>query len=138
MPSRIAAFCVRTGQRPPENQAGFVRCIMESLAIAHRDAISDAVRLSGHPVEVVHLVGGGARNPMLCQLTADATGLPVIAGPAEATALGNVLIQARAAGGPAALPTARELIRHTQRLLRYEPRGDQTGWDKAAARVGLG
>ena len=83
----------------------------------------DASRLSGQPVEVVHLVGGGARNSLLCQLTADACELPVLAGPVEATALGNVLVQARARGLLAGdLETLRALIRSTQDIRRYEPR----------------
>ena len=83
----------------------------------------DAARLSGHQVEVVHLVGGGARNTLLCQLTADACGLPVEAGPVEATALGNVLVQARAGGLVAGdLEALRALVRATQEIRRYEPR----------------
>jgi rhamnulokinase len=85
-------------------------------------------------VEVVHVVGGGARNTLLCQLTADACGLPVVAGPVEATAIGNALVQARAhgfAGDP------RELVRRTQDLTTYPPRGDDAAWDRAAGRLGL-
>ncbi len=108
---------------------------MDSLALAHRDAIRDASRLTGRRVEVVHLVGGGARNELLCQLTADATGLPLVAGPVEATALGNILVQARTGGGPGDLPGIRELVARTQPLRRYEPRGDPGAWDRAAARV---
>nr|BFE78319.1 hypothetical protein GCM10020093_009200 [Planobispora longispora] len=85
----------------------------------------------------MHVVGGGARNALLCQLTADACGLPVVAGPVEATALGNVLVQARAAGvaGPG-LPELRTLVRETQDLVRYEPRGDARAWAAAEARLG--
>ena len=75
-----------------------VRCILDSLAAAFAAAVSDAARLSGRRIETVHLVGGGARNEPLCRLTARACELPVVAGPVEATALGNVLVQARAAG----------------------------------------
>lgn len=75
-----------------------VRCILDSLALAYRAAVDDARRLSGRTVEVIHLVGGGSRNALLCQLTADACGVPVEAGPVEATAFGNVLVQARALG----------------------------------------
>ena len=96
MPERIVEACRRTGQAVPTDPVGIVRCIVDSLALAHRKAIEDAVRLSGRPVEVVHLIGGGSRNELLCQATADACGLPVVAGPAEATAIGNVLVQARA------------------------------------------
>ncbi|MFI6388267.1 rhamnulokinase family protein [Nonomuraea sp. NPDC050540] len=98
MPARIAEACRRANQPAPRTQAETVRCILESLALAHRNAVTDATALSGHPVEVIHLLGGGARNRLLCHLTAEATGLPVLAGPVEATALGNILVQARAAG----------------------------------------
>ncbi|GAA4514204.1 rhamnulokinase family protein [Actinoallomurus oryzae] len=134
MPARIAAYCERTDQRPPAGRAEVVRCVLESLALGHRAAIRDAARLSGRSVEVVHVVGGGARNTLLCQLTADACGLPVVAGPVEATAIGNALVQARAHG----LTTdPRELVRRTQNLTVYHPRGDETAWDDAARRVGL-
>lgn len=98
MPARIAAAAVRTGQTPPQSQAETVRCILDSLAVAYRRAVRQAGELSGRDVDVIHMVGGGVRNELLCQLTADATGLPVVAGPVEGAALGNVLVQARAAG----------------------------------------
>jgi rhamnulokinase len=123
MPARIAAACVRTDQPPPTTRAAFVRCILDSLAAAFGRAVRDAARLSGQPVEVVHLVGGGARNSLLCQLTADECDLPVIAGPVEATALGNVLVQARARGLLAGdLETLRALVGRTQDIRRYTPR----------------
>lgn len=123
MPARIAAACWRLDQPVPGTRAGLVRCILDSLAAAYGRAVRDAVRLSGRSVEIVHLVGGGARNSLLCQLTADACELPVIAGPVEATALGNVLIQARARGLIAGdLETLRALVRATQDIRRYEPR----------------
>jgi rhamnulokinase len=132
MPARIAAYCRRTGQRPPAGRAETVRCILDSLALAHRTTLRTAMELSGREVEVVHLVGGGARNELLCQLTADACGLPVAAGPVEATALGNVLVQARAFGAVKDLAQLRELVAHTQDLQRYEPRGDERAWAAAA------
>lgn len=123
MPERIAEACLRLDQPPPATRAGFVRCIVESLAAAYGRAVHDAARLSGRSVTVVHLVGGGARNSLLCQLTADACGIPVDAGPVEATALGNVLIQARARGLLSGdLETLRALVRRTQDIRRYEPR----------------
>jgi rhamnulokinase len=136
MPARIAAYCERTGQQPPTDPPAVVRCVLDSLAVAHRSAVRDAVALSGRTVEVVHLVGGGARNTLLCQLTADACGVPVLAGPVEATALGNVLVQARADGGPADLAAMRRLVASAHRPVRYEPRGSEAAWDKAAARIG--
>ncbi len=89
-------------------------------------------------MNVLHVVGGGARNELLCQLTADACGVPVVAGPVEATALGNVLVQARSIGsGPRSLEAMRALIRRTHRLVRYEPRGDGAVWAAAEARIPL-
>jgi rhamnulokinase len=123
MPARIAAACARLDQPVPGSRVALVRCILDSLADAYGRTVRDATRLSGHEVEVVHLVGGGARNALLCQLTADACGLPVEAGPVEATALGNVLVQARAGGLIAGdLEALRALVRATQGIHRYEPR----------------
>ena len=101
MPARIAAACRASGQAAPASHAEVARCILDSLALGHRRAVADAQRLSGRHADVIHVVGGGARNPLLCQLTADACGLPVIAGPAEATAIGNILVQASALGAAA-------------------------------------
>ncbi|MEV6302790.1 rhamnulokinase family protein [Actinoplanes sp. NPDC051861] len=116
--------------------AVLVRCIVDSLALAHRRAVVQAQELSGRAASVVHLVGGGALNELLCQLTADACGLPVLAGPVEATALGNLLVQARAAGVvEGGLDALRALVRQTQRIVRYEPRGDEAAWSAASARA---
>ncbi|WNV86460.1 rhamnulokinase family protein [Umezawaea sp. Da 62-37] len=120
MPDRIAAACRETGRPEPRTRAELVRCVLDSLALAHRDAVADAARLSGRKVDVVHVVGGGARNELLCQLTADACGLPVVAGPVEASALGNVLVQARAAG--ALDGDLRTIVRSTEPLATYTPR----------------
>jgi rhamnulokinase len=99
-----------------------VRSILESLADAYAEAVRTASRLSGQPVEVIHLVGGGSRNELLCQLTADATGLPVLAGPVEATAIGNVLVQARAQGFVAGdLEALRAIVLKAFPPRRYEP-----------------
>jgi rhamnulokinase len=137
MPSRIAAACRELGQPAPDGAAQTARCILDSLALAHRRAVVDVQRLSGRTADCVHLVGGGSRNELLCQLTADACGLPVVAGPAEATAIGNILVQARALGAaPADLAGMRALVRDTQPLRRYEPAGTETAWAAAAARLG--
>jgi rhamnulokinase len=136
MPERIAAACRRLGQDPPTGRAATVRCVLESLALAHRRTVREASALSGREVDVVHVVGGGARNALLCQLTADACGLPVVAGPVEATALGNVLVQARALGAVHGdLAALRALLRATQPLTRYEPRGDERAWADAEQRL---
>ena len=136
MPRRIASWLAGRGEAEPDGPAETVRCILDSLALAYRRAIGEAQSLSGRHADVVHIVGGGARNSLLCQLTADATGLPVIAGPAEATALGNVLVQARALGAaPGDLAGMRALIRSTQPLRTFSPAGAGARWAAAAARI---
>ncbi|MFF9803844.1 rhamnulokinase family protein [Streptomyces coeruleorubidus] len=135
MPERIAEACRVSGQPVPQSQAEVTRCILDSLALAHRKAVQDAQRLAGHPVDVVHVVGGGTRNALLCQLTADACGLPVVAGPTEAAALGNVLVQARAHGLAGDLAGMRRLLVRTQPLTRYEPRGGTERWRAAQDRL---
>ncbi|MFJ1596593.1 rhamnulokinase family protein [Streptomyces sp. NPDC088261] len=135
MPRRIADACRRAGAPVPVTPAETTRCVLDSLAYAHRRALDDAQRLSGRTVDTAHLVGGGAHNTLLCQLTADACGLPVVAGPAEAAALGNVLVQARAAGAVRGdLTDLRALLRGTLEPRRYEPSGDRAAWDDAARR----
>jgi rhamnulokinase len=139
MPARIADECRRLGQPAPATPPGTVRCILDSLALAYRRALRDAQQLSGKAVDVIHVVGGGSRNALLCQLTADACGLPVAAGPVEATALGNVLVQARTLGAiGGGLPQMRALLRETQELTRYEPRGDERAWAAAERRLANG
>ncbi|MGJ5756318.1 rhamnulokinase [Streptomyces puniciscabiei] len=135
MPERIAEACRASGQPVPQTRAEVTRCVLDSLALAHRRAVEDAQRLADHPVDVVYLVGGGTRNALLCQLTADACGLPVVAGATEAAALGNVLVQARAHGLVGGLPAMRRLLSRTQPLTRYAPRGDGARWREAAARL---
>jgi rhamnulokinase len=123
MPSRIAGACRASDQPVPGSRPAVVRCILDSLAVAFGRAVRDAVRLTGREVRIVHLVGGGSRNELLCQLTADACELPVVAGPVEATAIGNVLVQARAHGlVDGDLEALRALVRATHPLQRFEPR----------------
>jgi rhamnulokinase len=123
MPKRILDACARSGQPLPVTRAATVRCILDSLAAAFARAVAAAATLSGREIAIVHLVGGGARNRLLCQLTADACGRPVAAGPVEATALGNVLVQARTLGlVSGSLADLRELVRATQPVRRFEPR----------------
>ncbi len=122
MPSRIRAACAAAGQPEPETAAEVVRCILDSLAHAYAKTVASAVDLSGQPVDVVHIVGGGCQNALLCQLTADLSGRPVLAGPIEATALGNLAVQARSAGVlPASLDELRTALRGGLDLARYEP-----------------
>ncbi|MCU1571417.1 MAG: rhamnulokinase [Naasia sp.] len=98
MPARIAMLLEEGGHRLPDSRGAFVRSILQSLADAYAGTVRDIERFTGRPVRTVHVVGGGAQNSLLCQLTADATGVPVVAGPVEATAIGNLLVQARTHG----------------------------------------
>jgi rhamnulokinase len=122
MPARIIAACRARGAAPA-TKPEITRCILDSLALAYARTVADAIRLSGAPVAVVHLVGGGALNALLCQLTADACRLSVVAGPTEATALGNTLVQGRALGVIAGdLEALRAVARQSSATTRYEPR----------------
>ncbi|WP_314504435.1 rhamnulokinase family protein [uncultured Microbacterium sp.] len=123
MPARIDAWCAEHGIAPPRTRAEYARSIVESLAQAFADAAHAAGRVGGIDVRTVHIVGGGALNELLCQRTADRAGMPVLAGPVEATALGNVLIQARALGAvTGSLDALRDLVARTHAPRRYEPR----------------
>jgi rhamnulokinase len=122
MPARLAAACEATGQPRPRTTAETTRCILDSLALAYRRAITDAAAITGRPVGVVHIVGGGVHNRLLCQLTADACGLPVTAGPVEAAAIGNGVVQGRALGVvDGDLQSLRRLIADHTVLTHYEP-----------------
>jgi rhamnulokinase len=124
MPARIAAACRKKGTPLTDPEpGGVVRCILDSLAAAFASAVAQAEQLSGQPVEVVHIVGGGSQNALLCQLTADAVRRPLIAGPVEATALGNLLVQARTHGVLSGdLAALRKRVRDASELQLYEPR----------------
>jgi rhamnulokinase len=118
MPERIATAAGAPAMSPEQS----TRCILDSLAAADARTVVQATELSGVPVEVIHVVGGGSQNELLCQLTADAAGVPVLAGPVEATALGNVLVQARTAGAvPSTLEAIRERVAATVPFRRYDP-----------------
>ena len=126
MPSRIAAACRASDQPVPGSRPALVRCVVDSLAVAFASTVREASSLSGRDVDVVHLVGGGSRNELLCQLTADTCELPVIAGPVEATAIGNVLVQARTHGlVEGDLESLRSRVAATHPLRRFEPRRDR-------------
>jgi rhamnulokinase len=136
MPARVEEHCGATGQEPPRSRGAMVRCILESLALAYRRTLRSAQSIAGREVDVLHVIGGGSQNELLCQLTADACGLPVLAGPVEASALGNVLVQARALGEPLPdLAAMRALVRSTPRLRTYTPQGKPADWDAAESRV---
>ncbi len=127
MPSRIRRFCEGTGQRPPEGPAAVARCVFESLALKYRYAIEQAEDLTGREVRTIHVVGGGSQNALLCQMTADAAGLPVVAGPVEATTVGNVMVQAFARGRVSSLEEIRTVVRRSFETKTYEP-GDTRDW----------
>ena len=124
MPKRIAGACVRAGQAPPASTGQLVRSILVSLACKYRLVLEQLEQVSGRSIETIHVIGGGARNAVLCQITADVLGRRVLAGPVEATALGNVLVQARAAGELASLGEMRAVAAASAQLATYEPRDD--------------
>jgi rhamnulokinase len=121
VPAQIAAMCAETGQRVPRSEPEMVRCILLSLAVAFRETLLDCERLTGTSVSEVHMVGGGTRNTLLCQLVADTCGLPVLAGPAEATSLGNALIQAWGQGEVSCTAHIREIVRNSFAPVTYYP-----------------
>lgn len=133
MPEAVAAYCRRTGQEPPSPRAALVRSLLESLALKYRLVIEELEAIRERPLSKIHIIGGGSRNALLCQFTADATGLPVLAGPAEATAAGNILVQAMALGRLASPAEIRAVVRRSFELGSYAPSGGG-GWDKAFAR----
>ena len=133
MPERIADHCAAIGQPRPETVGQFARTIFESLALAYRQVIDDLEAITGRRAETLHVVGGGSRNELLCQYTADAVGIPVVAGPVEATAIGNVLLQAMALGRISGREELREVVRRSFEPKAYEPAGE--GWDEAAGRL---
>jgi rhamnulokinase len=123
VPGRIRNWYAEHEEPAPQSPVEFVRAIIESLADAFAHSVRRAAELSGQPVSRIHVVGGGSQNTLLCQLTADRSGLPVFAGPVEATALGNVLVQARAHGALTGdLESLRALVAATYVPVRYDPR----------------
>ncbi|MER3410692.1 MAG: rhamnulokinase [Thermoleophilia bacterium] len=134
MPARIRSFCAATGQPVPETPGEVVRCALESVILGQRRALELLRAAAGADPAEVHVVGGGARNRLLCQWTADAAGLPVLAGPEEATLVGNACVQAMGLGELTSLAEAREVVRLSFPPLVYEP-GAQDPWDDAYGRL---
>ncbi|MFH5804876.1 rhamnulokinase family protein [Alienimonas sp. DA493] len=135
MAAEIVAYCRETGQPEPGDVAALVRCCLDSLALRYAAVLDTLADLTGERPTVVHVVGGGSRNALLNQLTADACGVPVLAGPVEATALGNVLMQARsAAAGIDSLADLRAVVRRSEEVNRFDPSG-AGNWDEAKARL---
>ena len=133
MPEKIAAFCKESGQHPPRNAGETVRCALESLALLYRHTLEDLETLTGGSIAVLHVVGGGSRNTLLNQFTANAAQVPVLAGPIEATTIGNVLVQAISANEIQSLQHGRAIVRASHQLQRYEPKESRL-WDQAYER----
>lgn len=133
MPEAIRGVCRQAGQRAPETPAEFVRCILESLALKYRLVIDQLRAIYPHSIERIHVIGGGSQNEVLCQFTADAADLPVIAGPAEATAIGNLLVQAMGLGYVKSLAEIRDIVRSSFPVVRYEPQ-HSSAWESAYER----
>lgn len=133
LPRRVREFCRRTGQPVPESVGEVMRCIYESLALKYRYTFENLCDTTGRRYNVIHLVGGGTKDRLLCQMTADATGVEVTAGPVEATVLGNIAVQLVALGEIADIPAARQVIARSQKPVTYHP-GDTAPWQAAYER----
>src|SRR5262249_12453096 len=133
MPAAIRAWCEKTQQPVPESSGQMIRCVLESLALKYRVVLGWLEELTGEQVEVIHVVGGGCQNVLLNEFTANAVGKPVLAGPVEATALGNVLIQARASGAISTLNEIREIVRASTELKTFQP-ANTAEWRQASQR----
>lgn len=132
MPDAIAAYCQRTGQSAPESVGAMVRCCLESLALKYRWTLERLDELNGQKIEVLHIVGGGTQNKLLSRLTADCIGRPVVTGPIEATATGNILTQAMARGELKNLSEVRQIVRASFPMETFEPKSTSRGaWDAA-------
>jgi rhamnulokinase len=110
MPAAIVAFCVKTGQQVPETHGEVIRTIFESLALKYRATLDSIKAVSTVEIEKIHIIGGGANNELLCQYASNATNLPVYAGPTEATAIGNIMMQAKALGAVSSLDEIRQMV----------------------------
>jgi rhamnulokinase len=133
MPEAISGYFRKTHQAPPGSRATLIRSLLESLALKYRTVIEELGSILERPVERIHVIGGGSRNELLCQMTADATGLPVVAGPAEATAIGNILVQAMALGLVSSPEEIRAIVRDSFEPRTFEPSG-KAAWDAAYRR----
>jgi rhamnulokinase len=132
MPARIASYCLQTGQPVPETRGAMVRTVLESLALSERLVLESMEEVTSARIDRIQIVGGGSRNALKCQLTADATGRDVLSGPSEATALGNAMVQALALGDVASLREIREIVQRSVPVVFYHPSSDaRTRWDDA-------
>lgn len=133
MPEAIRQFCAKSGQTVPEDKGAVLRCALESIAMKFRQVVEWCEQLNGGRIETIHIVGGGTKNRQLCQFAADSTGRRVVSGPVEATAIGNVMMQAVAAGDVASIAEAREVIRRSFPVEEFEPK-NTAAWDEAYPR----
>lgn len=134
LPQAIRTYCQKTGQHVPETTGEIVRTIFDSLALRYRWAVEAIDDMKGKRIPFINIVGGGTKEAPLCQLCADACERPVYAGPVEATAIGNLAVQAISAGEIADLGEAREVIKNSFDIVSYEPSGDKAMWDDAYGR----
>jgi len=133
MPDAIRNFCLKSGQPAPETHGEYIRCIFESLALKYRLTLESIQSVSNQPIEKVHIIGGGANNELLCQYSANAIGLPVVAGPTEATAIGNIMIQAEAMKAVASLEEIRTMVGNSFETKTFEPENHEL-WKKQLER----
>ena len=130
MTQAVRDYCYQTAQGTPQSHGETIRCIYDSLALKYRFTLEQIRTLSNQPIEVIHIIGGGANNHFLNQITADATGLMVIAGPTEATAIGNILIQAKALGYVGSLNEIRQIVANSFGLVKFSP-SHELDWEAA-------
>jgi rhamnulokinase len=134
MTEAIASFCRSTDQPEPGSVGEYVRCILESLALKYRFLVDKLTQMRRQPIRRIHIVGGGSQNQLLNQFAANALGIPIVAGPVEATAIGNILIQAVAQGVLDSLASGRDLVAHSFPLIAYEPE-PHTDWENQYIRA---
>ena len=130
LPQRIKDYCKHTNQNVPETTGAVIRCIYESLAMKYRYAIEQIRENTGKDFDVLHLLGGGTKDSFLCQMTADSLGFDVVAGPTEATAIGNIMLQLIALGEIGSVDEAREIIKKSEKVKIYKPE-NHSEWEKA-------
>ena len=133
MPQAIREFCRTSGQEPPESVGAVIRCALESLALRYRMVLNWTTELTGSNIDTIHIVGGGTQNRLLCQMAADACNCQVVAGPVEATAIGNVMMQVVSSGEVSSIEQAREVVRNSFDVEEYAPQQTQQ-WDDAYSR----
>ena len=132
MPKEIQKYCKETGQYIPQSKGEIARCIYDSLVLKYKYTIKQIEKVTSKPIEKLHIIGGGANNTRMNQLTADALGIPVFAGPTEATATGNILIQAKAKGVLSSLTEIREVVKNSFEVIEYIP-SPKLDWNTAFA-----